>query len=121
MISMTINTIKISFMHNVITNIIIYQYNCNMLDIIVHNTSMQCHISIYLSYIHDMGGWLSPCTAITTYNTTSLGNKAIWARRTKCHSPPYPYYYGNKKYTCGLYLGTLLYCMVIWKMSNYYF
>ena len=44
-----------------------------------------------------MGGWLSPCTAITAYNTTSLGNKAIWARRTKCHSPPYPYYYGNKK------------------------
>ena len=44
-----------------------------------------------------MGGWLSPYTAITAYNTTSLSNKAIWARRTKCHSPPYPYYYENKK------------------------
>ena len=44
-----------------------------------------------------MGGWLSPCTTITAYNTTSLSNKAIWARRTKCHSPPYPYYNGNKK------------------------
>ena len=44
-----------------------------------------------------MGGWLSPCTAITAYNTTSSGNKAIWARRTKCHSPPYPYYYENNK------------------------
>ena len=44
-----------------------------------------------------MGGWLSPCTAITAYNTTSLSNKAIWARRTKCHSLPYPYYYENKK------------------------
>ena len=44
-----------------------------------------------------MGGWLSPCTAITAYNTTSSGNIAIWARRTKCHSPPYPYYYENKK------------------------
>ena len=44
-----------------------------------------------------MGGWLSPCTAITTYNLISSSNKAIWARRTKCHSPPYPYYYENKK------------------------
>ena len=44
-----------------------------------------------------MGGWLSPCTAITAYNTTSSGNIAIWARRTKCHSPPYPYYYENNK------------------------
>ena len=35
-----------------------------------------------------MGGWLSPCTAITTYNLISSSNKAIWARRTKCHSPP---------------------------------
>ena len=24
-------------------------------------------------------------------------NKAIWARRTKCHSPPYPYNYENNK------------------------
>ena len=37
MISMTIYTIKISFMHNIITNIIIYHHNCIMLDIIVHN------------------------------------------------------------------------------------
>ena len=44
-----------------------------------------------------MGGWLSPCTAITAYNTTSSGNIAIWARRTKCHSLSYPYYYGNEK------------------------
>ena len=44
-----------------------------------------------------MGGWLSPCTAITAYNLISSSNKAIWARRTKCHSPPYPYYYKNKK------------------------
>ena len=44
-----------------------------------------------------MGGWLSPCTTITAYNTTSSGNTAIWARRTKCHSPPYPYYYENNK------------------------
>ena len=44
-----------------------------------------------------VGGWLSPCTSITAYNTTSSGNKAIWARRTKCHSPPYPYYYENNK------------------------
>ena len=43
-----------------------------------------------------MGGWLSPCTAITAYNTTSSGNTAIWERRTKCHSPPYPYHYENK-------------------------
>ena len=43
-----------------------------------------------------MGGWISPCTAITAYNTTSSGNIAIWAR-TKCHSPPYPYYYENNK------------------------
>ena len=42
-----------------------------------------------------MGGWLSLCTAITAYITTSSGNKAIWARRIKCHSPPYPYYYEN--------------------------
>ena len=44
-----------------------------------------------------MGGWPSPLLASTAYNTTSLGNNAIWARRTKCHSPPYPYYNGNKK------------------------
>ena len=44
-----------------------------------------------------MGGWLSPCTAITAYNLISSSNKATWARRTKCHSPPYPYYYVNKK------------------------
>ena len=37
MISMTINTIKISFMCNIITNIIIYHYDCIMLDINVHN------------------------------------------------------------------------------------
>ena len=30
-----------------------------------------------------MGGWLSPCTAVTTYNLISSSNKAIWARRTK--------------------------------------
>ena len=42
-----------------------------------------------------MGGWLSLCTAITAYNTTLSGNIATWARRTKCHSHPYPYYYGN--------------------------
>ena len=44
-----------------------------------------------------MGGWLSPCTAITAYNLKSSSNKAIWARRTKCQSPPCPYYYENKK------------------------
>ena len=44
-----------------------------------------------------MGGWLTLCTAITAYNTTSSGNIAIWARRTKCLGPPYPYYYGNNK------------------------
>ena len=44
-----------------------------------------------------MRGWLSPYTTITTYNLISSSNKAIWARRTKCHSPPYPYYYENKK------------------------
>ena len=44
-----------------------------------------------------MGGWLSPCTVITAYNLISSSNKAIWARRTKCHSSPYPYYYENKK------------------------
>ena len=58
---------------------------------------MQCHISIYQLYIQHLGGWLFPRTAITTYNTTSSGNIAIWARRTKCHSPPYPYYYENNK------------------------
>ena len=26
-----------------------------------------------------------------------IGNMAIWARRTKCHSPPYPYYYEKIK------------------------
>ena len=35
-----------------------------------------------------MGGWLSPCTAITACNTTSSLNKVIWARRTKCYNPP---------------------------------
>ena len=44
-----------------------------------------------------VAGWLSPCTAITAYNTTSSLNKAIWARKTKCHSPPYPYKYENNK------------------------
>ena len=44
-----------------------------------------------------MGGWLSPVLQLTEYNTTSSGNIAIWARRTKCHSPPYPYYYEINK------------------------
>ena len=74
-----------------------------------------------------MGGWLSPCTAITAYNTTSSGSKAIWARRTECHSPPYPYYYENNKLL-------LNYTMHMWTVprnspllhggldiSNYYF
>ena len=59
-----------------------------------------------------MGGWLSPCTAITAYNTTSSGNKAIWARRTKCHSPPYPYYYENNK------LLLLNYTMHMWAVPR---
>ena len=58
---------------------------------------MLCHISIYHLYLDHMGGWLTLCTAITAYNTTSSGNIAIWARRTKCLGPPYPYYYGNNK------------------------
>ena len=37
MISMTINTINISFMCNIITKINIYHYNFIMLDIFVHN------------------------------------------------------------------------------------
>ena len=44
-----------------------------------------------------VGGWLSPSTAITAYNTTRSYKKAIWARRTKCHSPPYPYKNANNK------------------------
>ena len=27
---------------------------------------------------------------------TGSSNMAIWVRRTKCHSPPYPYQYENK-------------------------
>ena len=60
-----------------------------------------------------MGGWLSPCTAITTYNTTSSDNKAIWARRTKCHSPRYPYYYENNK------LLLLNYTMHMWAIPRH--
>ena len=41
MISITIITIKISFMCNIITEIIIYHYNCNKLDIIIHNIYIQ--------------------------------------------------------------------------------
>ena len=73
-----------------------------------------------------MGGWLSPCTAITTYNTTSSGNIAIWPRRTKCHSPPYPTIMKIKKILLNYVMHmwavprALLYCMVIQKLSNYY-
>ena len=38
-----------------------------------------------------MEGWLAPCIAITAYNIIYSSNKAIWVRRTKGHSPPYPY------------------------------
>ena len=65
--------------------------------IIEHNMNMQWHIGIWQSHIQHMGGWLSPCTAITAYSTIWSLNKAIWARRTKCHSPPYPYNYENNK------------------------
>ena len=75
-----------------------------------------------------MGGWLSPCTAITTYNTTSSGIIAIGARRPKCLSPPYPYYYENKKILLNYVMNmwtvprdSPFYCMVIQKLSNYYF
>ena len=88
---------------------------------------MQWYIGIWQLHIHHMGGWLSPCTAITAYNTRWSGNKAIWARRTKCHSPPYPYYYGNNKLLLNYAMHMWAvprdspYCMVVWKMSNYYF
>ena len=58
-----------------------------------------------------MGGWLSPCATITAYNLISSSNKAIWARRTKCHSPPHPYYYENKKLL-------LNYVMHMWVVSR---
>ena len=111
MISITIITIKISFMCNIITKIIIYHYNCIMLDIIVHNINIQWHISIYQLYIQHIGGGLSPCSTITAYNTTSSGNIAIWARRTKCHSPSFLYYYENKKIL-------LNYVMHMWAVSR---
>ena len=48
-------------------------------------------------HVQHMRGWLSPYNAITAYQTSRPLNKAIWARRTKCHSPPYPYNYENYK------------------------
>ena len=45
------------------------------------------------------------------YNLISSSNKAIWARRTKCHSPPYPYYYENKKLLFN-------YVMHMWAVSR---
>ena len=52
----------------------------------------------HLFIIYTSHGRLAiPCSAITAYNLILSSNKAIWARRTKCHSPPYPYYYENKK------------------------
>ena len=82
--------------------------------IIVHNTNNQWHMSLGHMYAQHMKGWLSPYNAITTYQTSWPLNKAILARRTKCHIPPYPNNYENYK----LLLNYLIHMWAVPRVSH---
>ena len=74
--------------------------------IISHNINNQWHMSQGHMHGQHKGGWLSPYNAITEYQTSWPLNKAMWGRRTKYHSPSYPYNYENYKLllNCSIHL-----------------
>ena len=67
-----------------------------MLNIIIHNIVIHWHINIQWHFSLRFTSHVRLAITLACINRIGhnvIGNMAIWARRTKCHSPPYPYYY----------------------------